>query len=162
MPLRTLLFVLGLNSVLCVAGCGNRGSVEKLVPVGGTLLIDGEALDGVIVSFIPDVSKKDSRGGTGTTDATGVFTIIDLDQNRPGLPVGKYTLAYSRRRLPDGSAAPKPEKGAPPKIGVIQVESLPPHLTIPNPKVPSNQVEIPKEGNTKLELKVSKKNAPLR
>ncbi|MDA1215191.1 MAG: hypothetical protein O2955_22050, partial [Planctomycetota bacterium] len=95
-------------------------------------------------------------GGTGTTDASGAFTITDLEQNEPGLPAGKYTVVYSRMRLPDGSAGPKPGEGAPADPGIIRVETLPPHLTVPpDPSIPTNQLEIPQSGNSKLELKVS-------
>lgn len=157
MSLRSLLFVPGLILAFSVVGCGG-GPSEALVPVGGKLLIDGQPLDGVEVSFIPDIKVKDRRGGTGTTDATGAFTVTDLDQNKPGLPAGKYTLSYSRRRLPDGSAGPAPGAAADP--GVIRVETLPTYLVNADPKLPANQVDIPKEGNKNLELKVSKKLSP--
>jgi len=152
MSLRPLLFVTGLISACFVVGCGggDGGPVEALVPVGGKLLVDGEPLDGVLMTFIP-VGSKNSRGGSGTTDASGVFTITDLDQNLPGLPSGKYIIAYSRMRLPDGSAAPEPD---PDKPGIIQIETLPEHLQTPDENV---SVEIPQDGNTKLELKISLK-----
>ena len=105
MSLRSLLLVLGLSSLVAV-GCGGGGEVEKLVPVGGTLLIDGKPLDGVVVTFTPAEVKKNSRGGSGTTDATGAFIVTHIDQNLPGLSPGKYSLSYSRMRLPNGSAAP--------------------------------------------------------
>lgn len=149
MSLRSLLFVPGLITVFFSVGCG--GSVEALVPVGGTLLVDGMPLDGVDVNFIPE--KANHRGGTGTTDAAGAFTVKDLGQNLPGLPVGKYLVSYSRRRLPNGSAAPEPKEGTPVDPGLIRVETLPAHLTTPDPK---GIVEIPKNGNTKLQLKASK------
>lgn len=157
MSLRSLLFAPGLMSLFFVVGCGG-GSVEPLVPVGGKLFVDGTALDGVAVTFIPE--KSNSRGGTGVTDPTGAFSVVDLDQNMPGLPPGKYIVTYSRMRLPDGSAAPEPKDGAPVDPGIIRVETLPVHLQTPNSKVLANQVEIPKDGNTKLELKVSKKMSP--
>lgn len=158
MSLRAWLVVPEIIAVFLVVGCGGGGSNAKLVPVGGTLLVDGAALDGVSVTFVPDLSIKDSRGGAGTTDATGAFTVTDFTQNRPGLPAGKYTLTYSRRRLPDGSAAPQPEAGKPVDPGVIQVETFPEHLTMLNPRLSPN-VEIPAAGNPKLELKISKKGA---
>ncbi|MDB5334928.1 MAG: hypothetical protein JWN70_547 [Planctomycetaceae bacterium] len=156
MSVRSSLFFHGLLAFMCVVGCG--GSTETLVPVGGKLLIDGQPLDGVVVTFIPEVKVKNRIGGTGTTDAAGAFTVTDLDQNKPGLPVGKYTLSYSRRRLPDGSAGPAPGTASDP--GIIRVETLPTYLVSPDPKLPANQVDIPKEGNTKLELKASKKSSP--
>ncbi|MDF1746838.1 MAG: carboxypeptidase-like regulatory domain-containing protein [Gimesia sp.] len=163
MFLRSWLFVPGLISILFVVGCGggsNSGPVEELVPVGGTLLVDGKPLDGVAVTFIPDVSKK-NRGGSGTTDATGAFTVTHLGRNLPGLPPGKYTLAYSRMRLSDGSAAPKLKVGEPENPENIPIEMLPMHVQSPDPTLPSSQVEIPKNGNTKLELKVSTKKQNL-
>ena len=160
MSLRSWLFVPGLISTFFLVGCGGGSdvSIEDLVPVGGTLLVDGKPLDGVVVTFIPEISKN-NRGGSGTTDATGAFTVTHLNENLPGLPPGKYTLAYSRMRLPDGSAAPEPKEGTPVDDAIIQVETLPQHLQTPDPKVLSNQVEIPKDGNTKLELKVSTKDS---
>jgi hypothetical protein len=137
-------------------GCG--GNSDRLVPVGGKLLIDGQPLDGVVVNFIPDVTVKERLGGTGTTDDTGAFTVTDRDQNKPGLPAGKYTLSYSRRRLPDGSAGPEDRTESGP--GVILIETLPMYLVTPNPKFPATQVVIPEEGNEELELKASKKLSP--
>lgn len=159
MTLRSLLFVPGLILAFVAVGCG--GGKETLVPVEGKLLVDGQPLDGVVVTFIPDV-KINRRGGSGTTGPTGVFEVTDLDQNLPGLPAGKYTVAYSRKRLPDGSAAAEPVEGKPADPGIIQVETFPAHLLAPDPKLAVNQVEIPKDGNTKLELKISKEfNAAL-
>ena len=156
MSLRSLLLVPGLLSVAILAGCS--GSVETLVPVSGTLLVDGKPLDGVELTFVPD-GLKNSRGGFGKTDESGDFTVTDFAQNLPGLPAGKYIVAYSRRRLPDGSAPPEPEEGKPINPGVIQLETFPPHLLAPNPKIPENLVEIPEEGTSGLKLKISKKKS---
>lgn len=157
MSLRSLLLVPGLLSTSLLLGCGGA-PVEKLVPVGGTLLIDGKPLDGVVITFTPELTKK-SRGGFGTTDAAGAFTVTHMGQNEPGLAPGKYSVSYSRMRLPDGSAAPKPEPGKPVNPKHIQVETLPMQMTAPDPRATARQVEIPKDGNTKLELKANKKNA---
>lgn len=92
------------------------------------------------------------------TDANGEFTVTDRVQSKPGLPVGKYTLSYSRMRKPDGSAAPKPKPGEKPDPANIQIETFPVHLRTPDPTKPAYQVEIPKDGNTTLELKASIKN----
>lgn len=154
MSLRSLLFVPALILFCFAVGCGGS-SGEVLVAVGGKLLVDEAPLDGVVVTFVPE--KSNSRGGTGTTDAAGAFSVTNLDQNRPGLPPGKYILAYSRMRLPDGSAAPESKEGVPVDPGSIRVETLPEHLLTPDSKVLTNQVVIPNEGNTKLELKISKK-----
>jgi len=156
MSLRSMFLVPGLISAVFAAGCG--GSAESLVPVSGTLLVDGKPMDGVDVTFVPE-GAKNGRGGFGKTDEAGEFTVTDIAQNLPGLAAGKYVVAYSRRRLPDGSAAPEPVGGQPINPGIIQVETFPKHLLAPNPKVPANQVDIPEEGTSSLELKISKKKA---
>lgn len=154
MTLRSRLCIPALIWALTVVGCGG-GSSATLVPVGGKVVVDGQPMDGVTLTFIPDSSLKNVRGGTATTDAAGAFTVTDLEQNKPGIPAGKYLIAYSRRRLPDGSAGPAP--GAPADPGAIKVETFPNFLTNPDPKNPALLIDIPKEGNTKLDLKISKK-----
>jgi hypothetical protein len=151
MSARRLHFVPGLILACLVIGCG--APAGSLVPVKGTLLVDGKPLDGVTVMLFPDAAVKNCRGGTGKTTATGTFEVTDIDQNLPGLPAGKYTVAYSRLRMPDGAAAPEPgTKSANP--GLVSVETFPSHLLSPDVKLPTNQVEIPKTGATKLELNI--------
>lgn len=160
MSLRPWPLVAGLMSAWFLIGCGGSGAlIEPLVPAGGKLLIDGKPMDGVLITFVPDASKKGRRGGTAVTDEDGAFTVTDLVQNKPGLPVGKYTLTYSRMRKPDGSAAPQTEPGEQPDPANIQIETFPIHLRTPDPKKQLYQVEIPADGNTDLELKASIKNS---
>lgn len=159
MSVRFRLILPGLILALFVVGCGG-GSNAELVPVGGKLLVDGEALDGVTVTFHP-VDAENSLGGSGTTDSAGAFTITSFEQNEPGLPPGKYSITYSRMRLPDGSAAPPLEPGEPPDPENIQVETLPDHLTMPSPNDASNQVEIAASGNSNLELEISMERNPM-
>lgn len=160
MALRTWLLVSGLMATGLLAGCNRSDAlIEPLVPAGGILLIDGKPMDGVLISFVPEASKKGRRGGTALTNDNSEFTVTDLVQNKPGLPVGKYTLIYSRMRKPDGSAAPQLEPGEKPDPANIQVESFPLHLRTPDPTKAQYQVEIPEDGNENLELKASTKNA---
>ncbi len=156
MSLRCRLILPGLISVLFVVGCGGEPA-EELVPVGGTLLVDGEPLDGVSVIFHP-VDGENNRGGYGTTDSTGAFNVTHFVQKEPGLPPGKYSITYSRMRLPDGSAAPPLEPGEPPDPENIQVETLPESLTLGDS---NRQVEIPPGGNSNLELEISMEANPM-
>jgi hypothetical protein len=157
MSLRSLLVVPGLVAATFVAGCAGQ-PVELLVPVGGKLLVDGKPLDGVVVTFLPEVSEN-HRGGTGTTDESGAFVVTDSTQNKPGLPPGKYSLIFSRMLFPDGSvgAPPEPDKPLPP--GLIRTETLPVFLTTLDLTDPSRQVVISEEGNENLELKASLKKS---
>ena len=152
---RNWLVGLGLMSTCFVVGCGEEPP-EILAPVSGKVLVNDKPLDGVTVTFIPEISKN-SRGGAGTTGLDGSFTVTDLTQNLPGLAPGKYSVSYSRMRLPDGSAPPEPKEGEPVNPGIIKVETLPTHLQVPNPSDPASVVEIPKDGTTTLELMIRAK-----
>jgi len=147
--------LIGLILSSFVAGCGSAPQ-ETLVPVTGTLLVNGKPLDAVVVSFIPEIAKN-SRGGSGITDTTGAFTVVDLTQNLPGLAPGKYVIAYSRMRLPDGSAPPEPVAGEAVDPGIIRVETLPAHLQSPDPREASNSVDVPTEGMSSLQLSIKAK-----
>jgi len=149
-------FALGFGLMCFVVGCGGAPPVETLVPVGGTLMVNGKPLDGVTVTFIPEIAKN-NRGGSGTTGADGSFTVTDLTQNLPGLAVGKYTVAYSRMRLPDGSAPPEPKEGETINPGIIRVETLPTHFQSPDPRSPGSTIDIPAAGNTALQLQIRAK-----
>ena len=147
---------LGFGLSCFVVGCGGSAPPETLAVVGGTLLVDGKPLDGVTVTFIPDIAKN-NRGGSGTTDINGGFSVTDLTQNLTGLAPGRYTVAYSRMRLPDGSAPPVPQPDQPVNPGIICVETLPGRLQSPDPRLPSNQVSIPEDGIVDLELNIRTK-----
>lgn len=162
MFLRSWLIVASLISVFFMVGCNggdSSGPVEGLVPVSGTLLVDDKPLDDVVVNFIPLITKESTSklGGSGTTDATGAFSITYLGQDQPGLLPGKYSVSYSRMRLSDGTAAPKLKEGEAENPSNIPIETMPVHLQAPDATLEENQVEIPQNGNTKLELKVKTK-----
>jgi hypothetical protein len=147
-------FALPLLGVFCLAGCGGEPR-ETLVPVSGTLEIDGKPAEGVRIMFIP-TDNKQGRGGYAMTASNGGFTVTHTLQNQPGLAAGEYAVSYSKFTMPDGSPLPPPKDGKPPENAVAAKESLPPHLTNPDP-AQNNKVTIPKEGTSKLELKISTK-----
>ncbi len=60
-PVLAILCALGLTPLL---GCGNG---IKCVPVSGTVTLDGQPLQGVVVAFTPDASK----GNTARASCTG-------------------------------------------------------------------------------------------
>lgn len=150
---RYWLVGLGLMATVFLVGCGEEPP-EALVPVSGTILVNGKPMDGITITFIPEIAKN-SRGGAGTTSVDGSFTVTDLTQNLPGLAPGKYMVSYSRMRLPNGDAAPEPKEDEPVNPGIIRVETLPSHLQTPDPRNPASFVEIPKEGNTSIQLMIS-------
>lgn len=87
-----------MTAAACVAiaglvGCGN-GSLGS---VSGTIHLDGQPLEGAVVSFYPVVSEADAatmergRASHGRTDENGKYTLIySRDEN--GAEIGKHKV----------------------------------------------------------------------
>lgn len=84
-------------------GCGGGRSADQpdLVPVSGTVTVNGEPGAGVQVMFFP---VEGTRGNTcyGNTDATGRYELAAGSEQK-GAPAGKYKVTCSKYVLPDGS-----------------------------------------------------------
>lgn len=89
-----------LASLLGVVGCSGGGD-DGLLPVGGTIKLDGTAIANVTVVFIPQGNTA-GHGGTGVTDAGGQYQLTS-PHGKKGLPPGEYKVTVSRRLNPDGS-----------------------------------------------------------
>ena len=74
-----MIFRTSLSAVLLMAlvGCGTGESIPEVVMVSGKLTMDGEPLENIKVTFMPEATedKRDVRSSWGTTDATGKFTL---------------------------------------------------------------------------------------
>lgn len=88
-------------------GCEEeRPAVEGLVPVTGTVTLDGKPLENAQVTFVP--MSVDLHGGldaNAQTDAEGKYE-LQSDQGRAvGAKPGKYRVVISRLHRPDGTIA---------------------------------------------------------
>lgn len=83
--------------LLALTGCPDSGGVETpdLVPVSGTVKLDGEPVEGVSVMF--------GTSGVGESDATGRFELVFQGGPEKGVPVGDYTVTCEKWVMPDGS-----------------------------------------------------------
>jgi len=88
---RQFLVALLLGSV--ALGCGGaKKDAPKTVPVSGTVTVDGQPIGGATVTFLP--TSTDRHGATGTTDATGRYTLF-VGDNRGAMPGNyKVTIQY--------------------------------------------------------------------
>ena len=73
---------------LLIAGCGDG---KSLLPVSGSLTIDGKPADGAVLLFFP--GDPEGAVSTGNTDASGVFK-LRTDGEWGALP-GQYTVAIT-------------------------------------------------------------------
>ena len=79
-----------MTSVVVLAGCGGG-----LVPVAGTVTLDGEPVAGAKVTFIP---AGPGIPATGTTDATGRYE-LRIGSGRTGVPRGRYGVTVSKLKV---------------------------------------------------------------
>jgi hypothetical protein len=77
-----------------VAGCGSEEDKISLVPVKGTITMNGKPLEGATVSFVPDAGNKFNTPGVDTTGPEGNYMI--RFKSRSGLSPGKYTVVVEQ------------------------------------------------------------------
>ncbi len=79
-----LMLSICLGLVATLAGC----SGSNMLPVEGTVTLDGEPLEGAAISFVP---AEGGRPCTGQTDADGHFTLASYVAG-DGVPPGEYKV----------------------------------------------------------------------
>lgn len=100
-------------AIFCLAmfGCGSKGDV---VPVSGTVRVDGKPTENIAVSFTPILGQS-TPGPTssGLTDSEGRFTLSTVQERRiSGAVPGRHRVTLNRRipgldGLPYGEAVTK-------------------------------------------------------
>jgi len=90
---RSLWGMLGLTLTIVASGCGPaKTSVE------GTVTLDGKAVEGALVSFIPD--GDGAQPAQGETDKDGHFKI--KTNNIDGVAHGKYKVTITKTKAMEG------------------------------------------------------------
>ncbi len=91
---------LGIVSCLLL-GCGPGG--PRLVPVSGTLSLDGQPLAYKSLLFIPE-GETGGNGAGGYTDGTGNYELIAVvfgsTKDHRGCPPGRYRVVVSEPTIP--------------------------------------------------------------
>ena len=78
-------------------GC-KKGSGLPTVDVTGTVLLDGEPVEGATVLFKP--TAEGGRGASGVTNAEGVYKLTTAEKDDGALP-GSYQVAITKRLVDD-------------------------------------------------------------
>lgn len=104
MTSRTIGVCVAFSFVLLATGCGPKG--PAMIPVTGTVKLDGAPVAGAGVTFMP---VSGGRPATGETDANGNFKLTTEKANDGALE-GDYLVAVSGVRTvgvvvnPDGTS----------------------------------------------------------
>src|SRR5947208_3109488 len=83
-------------ALLLTAGCSPYG---KIVPVKGTVTVDGKPASYGMVVFAPDKDNKATVFPQGAIDGSGNFQMTTADL--PGVPVGSYKVFLQDNRQED-------------------------------------------------------------
>ena len=120
--------------LLALAGCPARREEPKLVPVQGTVTMDGKPLAGASLMF----------GGVafGETDANGHYELSRGEKR--GVPAGEYTVVIEKWTEPDGSVYRSAEGVSPMEAGATQ--QIPARYS--NPEQSELKKKVPDGGGT--------------
>lgn len=148
--LRLINGLVGFGLILGLAGCSPavvKPTLEKVVPVSGTVTYQGKPVESFQVSFIPTDGR---RAAVGITDASGKFTLGTNDV-ADGVPPGKHkvSIAFAPTSTDDSASAspvddpkllPKPKLAVPSKYA--------------NPATSGLEQEVPAGGLTDLKIEL--------
>ena len=111
-------------SLLTVAGCGGGRSSDQpdIVPVTGTVTLDGEPAASVGVMFFPTGATPGTTYYANTDDS-GHYELLAGGGGK-GAPAGEYKVTCSKYVNPDGSPFTSDTGESPEMLGAK--ESLPP------------------------------------
>jgi len=107
MTVGRFFFGLGL-ATLCafvLAGCGAKGGTGgKPVASGGTILLDGAPLEGVVITFVPTGA---GQAATGVSGSGGTFRLTTRNTGDGAVP-GTYKVTVKKSdSMGEGSSSPK-------------------------------------------------------
>ncbi len=89
------LCILGM-AILTLAGCGDGR--PSLVPVSGTVTLNGAPLGEAQLGFEPDGIEGYSRPSSAITDSSGKFIVGTYDK-ADGIPKGKYKVTVFKKEV---------------------------------------------------------------
>ncbi|MBL8848032.1 MAG: carboxypeptidase regulatory-like domain-containing protein [Planctomycetaceae bacterium] len=104
-----------------LAGCGEDDppaeKPDQLLPVTGTVKMDGKPLPGAVVIFLLQGQGTSAFNVMGSTGAEGTYTLKTRagQEFHDGAPPGEYKVFITRMVKPDGSALP-PDPSTPPAM----------------------------------------------
>ncbi len=86
------LTVFALTTLVLVSGCGKKEA--DLVPVSGTVKIDGVLAPNILVRFMPDIVEKNTGpSSSAITNEKGEFT-LKCDDQRDGAVLGNHVVTF--------------------------------------------------------------------
>jgi hypothetical protein len=151
--IRRLALMILVSFVSIGSGCGDG---VTLVPVSGTVTLDGKPLEGATLSFVPLPGNPVTTSGTDVTGPTGNFQMTF--NGRAGLAPGKYKVMVSKTE----EVAPPGGKEISPIFAKAKFERQLMGLTkeIVPPQNFDKEIEVPEGGAKDFALDFKSKSKP--
>lgn len=140
-----------MRSLACILVCllSGCGSGLALYPVTGTVTVDTEPVEGLIVAFGP---VTEGVSGAGRTDAMGKYAIT-CPQGR-GLPAGEYNVSITEAAVVVNSGTETNEMATSSNNAAYYEKSLgDPNQYKAAEKAAKTQKKLPEKYNAKTTLK---------
>ena len=99
--------LVSVTPLLLLTGCGGGSDAPPLVPVSGKVTVDGSAVRGATVTFLPQQSGLNTS--IGTTRDGGTFELF-YSSSRGAVP-GEYKVTVSYFANPDGTPFQQSDDG---------------------------------------------------
>lgn len=127
------------------AGCSGG---RKIVPVSGTVTVDGQPAKSVIVTFQPLGDRNDDspgRGSSAFTDENGHYSLI-YDGEKPGALTGKHRVRISPQWITKKSEGGEGSGGGGPTLNY----PIPPEWN----DLSTKEFEVPEKGTDQANFNI--------
>ena len=106
-------------------GGGRDPSLPDLMPVSGTVTLDGEPLANALITFLP-VGSTRGQSCYGVTDPSGRYELMENERVK-GAPEGEFSVLVNKWVMPDGSDFPRDSTVSAMDAGAVEL--LPPRYS---------------------------------
>ena len=97
--MKKKVYVLLLLVLCCVVlGCGKKAKLTGLYPMKGKLTLNGEPVEGALVTLVPLSFTGDALAASGETDAEGAFKVQTMDPGDGAFP-GEYFITVTKKEV---------------------------------------------------------------
>lgn len=101
---RRIYFGLLLGALLAVAGCNTKTPIGE---VEGTVTLDGKPVEGIIVTFVPDLAEGfNGPPSYSSTDTAGHYSLKNMTKGQEGVFVGKHRVSCKQPAMMAPGAGP--------------------------------------------------------
>jgi hypothetical protein len=137
-----------------LAGC--RSGEPRLVPVSGTLTLNGRPFEGAEIEFMPDPGNTAITPGTDVSGPEGNYKI--MHRNRSGLAPGKYRVVITKKAQFVQANVPEDMKDDPYMVALGRVGLESQHTLADEVKGSFEDREVPEGGGVlDFDVKVATK-----